>query len=107
MRDVRGRRVTVLFGCDASRCEPENTRGDDERSIRPRECLTERLDGAAIRLGSALEVAGEREVVPEGEVDHSIRLGSRTPQAIQIIKRATVHRRPGSGEGGGRRVRAG
>jgi hypothetical protein len=42
----------------------------------------------------------------EGEVDHAIRSGSRIPQAVEIIQRASMHLRPSGGEGGGRGIRA-
>jgi len=71
------------------------------RSIRTRKRLAERLDGAAIRIGSALEVPRESNVMLEGEVDHAIRRGSCTPQAVEVIKSAALHLYPGRGEGSG------
>ena len=97
----------VPFGRHPPRCEPERPGGDDERPVGTRQRLAECLDGAAIRIGGALEVPRERDVVLEREVDHAIRRGRRAPQAVEIIERAAVHLCPGRGEGGGRGIRAG
>src|ERR1019366_5175635 len=61
---------------------------------------------AAVRIGGALEVPGEGEVVLEREVDHAVRRGSCIPQAAEVIEGAAMHLCPGGGEGGGRGVRA-
>ena len=49
--------MSVPLGGDTPRCEPEQSGGEDERSVRTRQRLAERLDDAAIRVGSALEVS--------------------------------------------------
>ncbi len=64
--------MAVLLARHVPRCQPEEPGGDQERTLRTRECLAERLDGAAIRVGGALEVSRERQVVLEREVDHTI-----------------------------------
>ncbi len=51
------------------------------------------LDGASIRVGSALKVSRERDVVLEREVNHAVRRGSGTPQAVEVIKRAEMYLR--------------
>src|ERR1700689_157999 len=98
--------MAVLLGRYTPRCEPEQPGGDDERSIRTGQRLSECLDSATIRVGSALEVAREREVVLEREVDHAIRLGGRIPQNVEVVERATARLCPGGGEGSGRGIRA-
>ena len=99
--------VPVAFGRHPPRCEPERPGGDDERPVRARQRVAEGLDGAAIRVGSALEVPRESDVVLEREVDHAVRRGRRTPQAVEVIKSAAMHLGPGGGEGSGRGIRAG
>jgi len=44
--------------------------------------------------------------VLEREVDHSIRCGSCTPQAVEVVNGAATHLRPGGGQSGGRGIRA-
>jgi len=85
----------------------EDAGGDHERPAGTRERLAECLDGAAIRVGSALEVPREGDVVLEREVDHAVRRGRRTAQAVEVVKGAAVHLRPGRGKGTGRGIRAG
>ena len=99
--------VPVPFGRHAPRCEPERSGGDDERSIRTSKRLAECLDGAAIRVGGALEVPRESDVVLEREVDHAVGRGSCIPQAVEVIERAEMHLCPGGSEGSGRGIRAG
>jgi hypothetical protein len=99
--------MPVPFGRHPPRCEPERPGGDDERPIRTRERLAERLDGAAIRVGSVLEAAREGDVVLEREMDHAVRRGGAAPQALEIIEGAATHLCAGRGEGGGRGIRAG
>jgi hypothetical protein len=97
----------VPFGRDAPRYEPGRPGGDEERPVRARERLAERLDGAAIRVGRGLEAAREGDVVLEREVDHAIRRGGRAPQPAEVVKGAAKRLGPGRGEGGGRGVRTG
>ncbi len=75
--------------------------------IRARERFAERLDSTAIRVGGALEVPGEGEVVLEREVDHAIRRCGCAPQAVEVVKCAAVHVCSGGGEGSRRGIRAG
>jgi hypothetical protein len=75
------------------------SRGDEERSIGTRQRLAERLDGAAIRVGGALEVPGEGDVVLEGEVDDAVGRGRGIPQAVEVVEGAAMHLCPGGGEG--------
>ncbi len=98
--------MPVPFGPHTPGCEPERPGGDDQRPVRTRQHLAECLDGAAIRIGRALEVSRESDVVLEREVDHAIRRGSCTPQAVEVIKSAAMHLRPGRGKGSGRNIRA-
>jgi hypothetical protein len=98
--------VPVPFGGDVPRGEPEQPGRDDERSIGARKRLAEGLDGAAIRIGSALEGPREDEVVLEREVDHAIRSSSGTAQGIEVVERAALHLCPGGNEGGGGGLRA-
>src|SRR5262249_48956462 len=71
-----------------------------------RQRLAEDLDGAAIRIGSALEAPQEGDVVLEREVNHAIRRGSGTPQAVEIVNGGALHLGPDGGEGGSRGIRA-
>ena len=98
--------MSVLLGRDTPRRDPEHPGGDQQRPLRARERLAERLDRAAVGVGGALEVSREREVVLEREVDHAVRGGSPAPQAVQIIEGAAVHLCSGRGEGIGRGIRA-
>jgi hypothetical protein len=79
MRRGRVGPVPVPFGRYVPGCEPEHPGGDDNGSVRTRKRLAERLDGAAIRVGSGPEAPGEGDVVLEREVDHAIRRGGCTP----------------------------
>jgi hypothetical protein len=45
--------------------------------------------------------------VLEGEVNHAIRCGCFTQQAVEVVERAEMHLCPGGGEGSGRGIRAG
>ena len=96
MRGASGRVgiMPVPFGRHPPRCDPERPGGDDERPVGTRERLAEGLDGAAVRIGSALEVAREGEVVLEREVDHAVRRGRRVPQAVEVVKGAALHLAP-------------
>ncbi len=51
--------LPVLFGRHPARRESDGPRGDEERSIGSCEGLSERLDGTAVGIGSALEVSRE------------------------------------------------
>ena len=81
--------------------------GDDERPIGTLERFAERLDGAAIGVGGALEVRRERDVVVEREVDDAVRRGRAGAQAVEVVEGAAMHLGPGGGEGGGRGIGAG
>ena len=59
------------------------TRGDDERAVRPGKRLTDRLDGTPIQLAGAGEVG---EVVVERQVDHPVCELSARSQAIEILE---------------------
>ena len=72
--------MSVPLGRHTPRCEPQRPGGDHERSIGAGKRLGEGLDGAAVRVGSALEVPREGDVVLEREVDHAVGGGSRVPQ---------------------------
>ena len=86
--------MPVPFGGDAARRDPERAGGDDERPVRAGERLAEDLDGAAVRVGGALEVAREGDVVLEREVDHAVGRGRARPQAVEIVERAALHLAP-------------
>src|ERR1700682_1231343 len=105
---MRRRRVrtTVPFGHHMPRCEPERPGRDEERPVRTGKCLAECLDGAAIRVGSCLEAPRESDVVLEREMDHAIRCGSCTPQAVEVVNSAAMHLYPSGGERSGRGIRA-
>ena len=103
----RRRAVPVPFGRHPARGYPERPGRDDERPARAGQHLAKRLDGLAVRAGRALEAAGERDVVLEREVDHTVRGRRRAAQHVEVIERAALHFGAGGAEGGGRRVRAG
>src|SRR6516225_8590267 len=65
VRGPAGRCAGAEPGSLPSRREPERSGGDDERPARTCEHLAERLDGAAVGVGSTLEIPGEGEVVLE------------------------------------------
>ena len=74
--DPRATIEAVLFGADATRRRPgeeQRSRRDHERLLRAHRARADRLDGAQIGRGSAGEVAGERQVVLERQVDDAIR----------------------------------
>ena len=96
--------MPVPFGRHTPRCEPKRPGGDDERAIRTCEHLAECLDGAAVRIGSVLEASRERDVVPEGEVDHAIRHGCATAQAFRVCKITAMHLGTGGEESRGGRI---
>jgi hypothetical protein len=93
--------MPVLFGHHASRRDPERAGGDQEGPIGTGKRVAHGLDGAAIRVGGALEIACEGEVVLEREMNHAIRAGSCAAQALEIVKGAAVHLSSGGGEGVG------
>jgi hypothetical protein len=98
----RIRRATpVSFGRDASGCHPERARGDEERSIGAGKRFAKCLDGTAIRVGCALEVTRESQVVLEGEMNHAVGCGRAAAQAVEIVEGAALHLCAGGGEGGG------
>lgn len=91
--------MPVLLGRRPILGEPEQAGGDDERPVGTGEGVAEGLDGTAIRVGGALEVAAEGDVVLEREVDHAVRRGSRVPQAVEVVDRAALHLDARRGEG--------
>ena len=102
----RVERVPVAFGRRLSGCEPEDAGGDDERSVGAHQRLADCLDRGAVGVGRSLEVARERELVLEGEVEHAVRVADRLAQDVQVVERAALHLGSGGGERVGRRVRA-
>ena len=96
--------MPVPFGGHPPRGVAEGPGGDDQRRAIAGQHLAEDLDGPAVRVGGALEVAGEGDVVLEGEVDHAVRGGRRVPQDVEVVKGAALHLRPGRGQGLGRGV---
>jgi hypothetical protein len=97
----------VLLGPGYTGREAGRSGGDDQRSIRTHQGLAECLDGAAIGIASALEVARESDVVLVGGVDDPVGGGRTGAQAVEIIERSAMHLCSGRGEGSGRGVRAG
>ena len=74
-----------------------------ERAAGPRERLAEGFDGA--RLGPS----GDRvvkEIMDEGGVNHAIRVGCSTPQAVQFFERTAMRLGPCCGKGRSTRIRA-
>src|ERR1700681_4533847 len=65
------------------------------------------LDGATIRIGSALEVPREGAFMLEREVYHAVACLRPRPQAVEIIESSTKDLCPGRNKRSGRGVRAG
>src|SRR5487761_1090599 len=99
--------VPVPLGAYPPWREAESPGGDEEWPVRAGQRLAERLDGAAIRTGSLLEAARERDVVLVREVHHAVRRGGCLAQAVEVIERTAMHLGPGRGEDSGRGIRAG
>ena len=78
--------------------------GDDQRAVGARERVAERLDGAPIDLADRLE---SREVVDEGGVNHAVRCGRSTPQAVEVFEIDPMDLGACGGERRGARIRAG
>jgi hypothetical protein len=57
--------------------------------------------------GGALEIAGEGEVVFEGEVDYAVGRGCLVVQCFEVVEATAAHLGACGGEGGGGGVRAG
>ena len=76
------------------------SRGDDQRSIRARRAPRRMLSTAqTIRVGSALEIPGEREVVLEREMDHAVRCAGGVCAGPRGRRACRDGLRPGRGEG--------
>ena len=97
----------VLLGRDRAGLQARQPGGDDERPVGALERRAERLDGAAVRVGGGLEVAGEGDVVLEGEVDDPVGRGGGGAQALEVVEAAAVDLGAGRGERVGRGVGAG
>lgn len=97
----------VGLGREDAGGEAGETGGDDERPARALERGAERLDGAAIRIGSGREAAREGLVVLEREMDDPVGRRGAGMQALQVVDDAPVHLCAGRGDGGGRRIGAG
>ena len=93
--------VSVLFGCEAARREPERPRGDDERPVGAGEGLAEGFDCPAICVGRALEVARLHPLVLEGEVDDAVRGRCCGAKDVEVVEVAALDRRTRGGEEGG------
>jgi len=87
----------LLLGRQPPRCEPKDPGGDDQGPIRACERLAEGIDGAAIRIESAVHVPREGDDVLEREVDHAVGLGSCRPQDVEIVEGALLHLHAGIG----------
>ena len=79
--------MPVLLGRQPPRGEPERPGGDEERLTGTGQRLAEGLDGAAVSVGGALEVAGEGDVVLEREVDNPVGGGGGLAQAAEVVER--------------------
>ncbi len=86
--------MPVPFGGHAPWCDPESPGGDDQRPVRPCKCFAEGLDGATIRIGGALKITRKGDLVLEGEVDHAVRCRGGPTQAVEIVERGAMRRRP-------------
>jgi hypothetical protein len=86
IRGGGGNRRIFLGGDTALRQEREPG-GDEQGAVGAFEHGTERLDGAPVHLAVFREF---REVVVEARVDHAIRRGRATAQALEIFKRTAM-----------------
>ena len=59
-----------------------------------------------VRVGSALEIAREGDVVLEGKMDHAVGGRSGILQGFEVVESAGAHLGSRRGESSGRRVRA-
>ena len=91
----------VALGGDHSRWEPQHaqhTGGDDQRLTAAGECLAEGLDGSAVGIARASEVARESDLVLEGEVDDSVRREGSVAQGVQLVERACANFNPSAAQ---------
>ena len=80
--------MAVELGGQASELQPEQAGGNEQGPVGPCERLAEDLHGTAVRVGGALEVARECDLVLEGEVDHAIGLLRATAQHVEVVEGA-------------------
>src|SRR5277367_5104618 len=90
----------ILLRCEWALALNEQGSGrDDQRTLGTREGFSKCLDGAPILLGGRRIV---REVVDKGRVDHPVRSGRSTAQAVEIFERTAMYIGSSRGDGGGR-----
>jgi hypothetical protein len=99
--------VPVPFGRDSAGSKAKRPRGDDQWATRTVKRLRERLDGATVGVCGALEVAGERDVVLERQVDDAVCSGRSIVETVKIIERATPHLYSCGGESSRRSIGTG
>jgi hypothetical protein len=105
MRHVIGH--GVLFRGGTAGRQQGRPRGHHERPSGSGECFAERLDGAPVGAGGGRGVAGFREVVDVGGVDHAVRRGRPGAQAVQVGQGTAVNLGTGGRQRRGTPVRAG
>ncbi len=98
--------VSVPLGRHPTGRDKECPRSDEQWAIRTCKRVSENLDGATIRICSALEVPREGNLVLEGEVDDAVRCLSRFAQDVEIVEAAAMHLSSGGDERGRRIIRA-
>jgi hypothetical protein len=98
--------MPVPFGRHTTESNPESPRGDDQRSVRTRECLAKCLDSPAIGIGSLLEAPRESDVVLERQVYDAVRAGGCGPQRSEVIDSTALDLSSDGGERSGRSIRA-
>jgi len=97
----------VAFGGERAGLEAGDAGGDRQWPAGPGERLTEGLDRGQVRPEGGLEVAGEGDVVAEGEMDHAVTVGRGGTQYVEIADVAAADLGAGRGDGLGRRIGAG
>ena len=110
-RDLcRGGAVDAPEAADEAEVLPdllEDAGGDHERLAGAGERLAERVDGCAVGVGGAGEVAGEGDVVLELEVDDAVGRGGGLAQRAEVVERPRARLGSLSLKGLGRGVGAG
>ena len=97
----------VALGGDLARLYPGDTRGDGERPVAAAERLAERLDRCLISGDGRVEVAGEGDVVAEGQVNDGVGRFGALPQHVDVLDIAAQDLCAGGGDllSGGVRAR--
>jgi hypothetical protein len=78
--------VAVDFSRHPSRRQPEESGGENERPLRARKNIAKGLDGSPVRVGGALEITREGEVVLKGEVNDAVGVARGVAKNVQVVE---------------------